>query len=190
MIRRPPRSTLFPYTTLFRSVRTDCQNLFIPVEKIDKQNPPGPPVASIGVPFTYKLTIPVLFDPLSGIVINDQGSPNDLHSITITDDLNATGASLSYVSHTAFWKASGTPVPHSFTNVGGLLTFSNFPIIPAGQQIIINITVVLNNVPANAPGTQFFNTAKWQFGRLINGLFYASLPREDGSTPPMTISAT
>src|SRR3989475_4001365 len=171
------------------TVRPTCQNLFIPVEKIDKQTPPGPPVASIGVPFTYKLTIPVLFDPLSGIVINDQGSPNDLHSITITDDLNATGASLSYVSHTAFWKASGTPVPHSFTNVGGLLTFSNFPIIPAGQQIIINITVVLNNVPANAPGTQFFNTAKWQFGRLINGIFYVPLPGENGITPPMTIAA-
>src|SRR5229473_1577657 len=171
------------------TVRPNCQNLFIPVEKIDKQNPPGPPVAAIGVPFTYKLTIPVLFDPLSGIVINNQGSPNDLHSITITDDLNATGASLSYVSHTAFWKASGTPVPHSFTNVGGLLTFSNFPIIPAGQQIVIDLTVVLNNVPANAPGTQFFNTAKWQFGRLINGIFYAPLPGEDGITPPMTIAA-
>src|SRR2546426_5053268 len=25
MIRRPPRSTLFPYTTLFRSVSQDCQ---------------------------------------------------------------------------------------------------------------------------------------------------------------------
>src|SRR6266851_2517336 len=171
------------------TVRPNCQNLFIPVEKIDKQNPPGPPVASIGVPFTYKLTIPVLFDPLSGIVINNQGSPNDLHSITITDDLNATGAVLSYVSHTAYWKASGTPVPHSFTNVGGLLTFSNFPIIPAGQQIVIDLTVVLNNVPANAPGTQFFNTAKWQFGRLINGIFYAPLPGEDGITPPMTIAA-
>src|SRR2546426_4658067 len=24
MIRRPPRSTLFPYTTLFRSTRRDC----------------------------------------------------------------------------------------------------------------------------------------------------------------------
>src|SRR5258708_26419458 len=24
MIRRPPRSTLFPYTTLFRSLSTDC----------------------------------------------------------------------------------------------------------------------------------------------------------------------
>src|SRR5437899_7304310 len=26
MIRRPPRSTLFPYTTLFRSVQTDRQS--------------------------------------------------------------------------------------------------------------------------------------------------------------------
>src|SRR2546427_7978007 len=26
MIRRPPRSTLFPYTTLFRSVPVCCQN--------------------------------------------------------------------------------------------------------------------------------------------------------------------
>jgi len=171
------------------TVRPSCQNLFIPVEKIDKQNPPGPPVASIGVPFTYKLTIPVLFDPLSGIVINNQGSPNDLHSVIVTDDLNATGASLSYVSHTAYWKTSGTPVPHSFSNVGGVLTFSNFPIIPAGQQIVIDITVVLNNVPANAPGTQFFNTAKWQFGRLINGIFHQPLPGENGITPPMTIAA-
>src|SRR2546422_7616297 len=29
MIRRPPRSTLFPYTTLFRSVRS---NAFVPCE--------------------------------------------------------------------------------------------------------------------------------------------------------------
>src|SRR6266704_3133041 len=173
----------------FTNLRPNCQNLFVPVEKIDKQNPAGQTTAAIGVPFTYKLTIPVLFSSFSGTVINNMGSPNDLHSITITDDLNATGASLSYVSHTAFWKASGTPVPHSFTNVGGLLTFSNFPIIPAGQQIIINITVVLNNVPANAPGTQFFNTAKWQFGRLINGIFYQPLPGENGITPPLTIAA-
>src|SRR3712207_8993187 len=27
MIRRPPRSTLFPYTTLFRSVRADASDL-------------------------------------------------------------------------------------------------------------------------------------------------------------------
>jgi uncharacterized repeat protein (TIGR01451 family) len=171
------------------TVRPDCQNLFIPVEKIDKQNPPGQTTAAIGVPFTYHLTIPVLFDPLSGIVINNQGSPNDLHSVVVTDDLNATGAALSYVSRSVYWKSSGTPVPHTFSNVGGVLTFSNFPIIPAGQQIVIDLTVVLQNVPANAPGTQFFNTAKWQFGRLINGVFYQPLPGESGISPPMTIVA-
>src|SRR5256885_11156416 len=36
MIRRPPRSTLFPYTTLFRSRRgrpeADAQLLFVPVQ--------------------------------------------------------------------------------------------------------------------------------------------------------------
>jgi uncharacterized repeat protein (TIGR01451 family)/fimbrial isopeptide formation D2 family protein len=171
------------------TVRPNCQNLFIPVEKIDKQNPAGQTTATIGVPFTYKLTIPVLFDPLSGIVVNSSGSPNDLHDITVTDDLNATGAVLSYVSHAVYWKASGTPVSHSFSNVGGVLTFSNFPIIPAGQQFVIDITVVVKNDPANAPGTQFFNTAKWQFGRLINGVFYEPLPGEWGITPPMTIVA-
>src|SRR6266705_72170 len=171
------------------TVRADCQNLFIPVEKIDKQNPPGPPVASIGVPFTYKLTIPVLFDPLSGIVVNSRGSPNDLHDITVTDDLNATGADLTYVSHTAYWLSNGTPIPHTFSNVGGVLTFSNFPIIPAGQQFVIEITVVLNNSATNVPGKQFINTAKWQFGRLINGTFYEPLPGESGITPPMTIVA-
>src|SRR2546429_6220930 len=29
MIRRPPRSTLFPYTTLFRSVRHSCLRLWV-----------------------------------------------------------------------------------------------------------------------------------------------------------------
>src|SRR5262245_54176 len=173
----------------FTDLKPNCQNLFIPVEKIDKQNPAGQTTAAIGVPFTYKLTIPVLFDSATGTVINNSGSPNDLHSVIVTDDLNATGAALSYVSHTIYWKGSGTPVSHSFSNVGGVLTFSNFPIIPAGQQIVIDLTVVLQNVPANTPGTQFFNTAKWEFGRLIDGIFYQPLPGEWGVTPPMTIVA-
>src|SRR5262247_3899785 len=62
------------------TVRPNCQNFFIPVEKIDKQNPAGQTTAAIGVPFTYSLTIPVLFDPLTGTVIDNMGSPNDLHS--------------------------------------------------------------------------------------------------------------
>src|SRR5882724_2228863 len=60
------------------TVQSNCLSLLIPVEKIDKQNPPGPPFDTIGVPFTWTLTIPVLFDPATGTVINSQGSVNDL----------------------------------------------------------------------------------------------------------------
>src|SRR5256885_10922280 len=34
MIRRPPRSTLFPYTTLFRSLRTSLLILFVQVDEM------------------------------------------------------------------------------------------------------------------------------------------------------------
>jgi uncharacterized repeat protein (TIGR01451 family) len=171
------------------SIQQGCQNYLIPVEKIDKQNPAGQTTATIGVPFTYTLTIPVLFDPATGTVINSSGSPNTLHGITIWDDLNATGADLTYVSHVAYWLNGGAPVLHTFSNAGGLLTFDNIPIVNAGEQFVIELTVVLDNTPANAPGTQFINTAKWDFGRLIDGVFYAPLPGEWGVTPPLTIGA-
>jgi hypothetical protein len=151
-------------------IKQNCQNLLIPVEKIDKQNPAGQTTAAIGVPFTYTLTSPVLFDPATDTVINVAGSVNDLHGITIWDDLNATGVDMTFVGYTAYWRDSGAPIPHTFSNVGGLLTFDNFPIVPAGEQFVIEITVVLDNTPANAPGTQFVNTAKWDFGRLIDGV--------------------
>jgi len=168
-------------------IKQSCQNLLIPVEKIDKDIPPDSNVAAIGVPFTYTLTMPVLFDPATDTVINVAGSVNDLHSATLWDDLNAMGVDLTYVSHTAYWKDSGASVAHTFTNVGGFLTFDNFPIIPAGDQIVIELTVVLDNSPANTVGTQFINTAKWDFGRLIDGIFYEPLPGEWGISEPMII---
>src|SRR2546427_4143215 len=42
MIRRPPRSTLFPYTTLFRSV-----------EPVEHRAPPHPAVAGLQHPVTF-----------------------------------------------------------------------------------------------------------------------------------------
>lgn len=170
-------------------IRESCRDLFIPVEKIDKQTPGA--TAAIGVPFTYTLKIPVLFQPgpegEPGIVVDDQGSPNELHSVTIWDDLNETGADLTYVSHVAYVESSGAALPHTFSNLNGFLTFDDFPIVPAGEQIILEITVVLDDSPANAPGTQFINTAKWDFGRLIDGVFFEPLPGEWGISPPMTI---
>ncbi|MDH3553339.1 MAG: hypothetical protein OER22_12045, partial [Gammaproteobacteria bacterium] len=80
-------------------IKQSCQNLLIPVEKIDKQNPAGQTTAAIGVPFTYTLTSPVLFDPATDTVINTSGSVNDLHGITIWDDLNATGVDMTFVGY-------------------------------------------------------------------------------------------
>src|SRR5215831_15250483 len=168
-------------------LKPNCQNLFVPTEKINKQNPAGQTTATIGVPFTYKMTLPVLFDPLTGTVINPNGSPNDLHDITITDDLNATGADMTFVSQRAYW-LNGTPIPYTFSNAGGVLTFSGLPTVPAGQQFVIELTVMLSDTAANVPGKQFVNTAKWQFGRLIGGVFYEPLPGQWGVTPPMTIA--
>src|SRR3712207_2846726 len=59
MIRRPPRSTLFPYTTLFRSVRRDrrpdapvvddaLETEFVRVEAEGVHHPPGPGVPDRG----------------------------------------------------------------------------------------------------------------------------------------------
>jgi large repetitive protein len=169
-------------------ISSNCQNLLIPVEKIEKQNPPGQTTAVVGTPFTYRLVIPVLFDPATGTVINFSGSPNDLHGLTIWDDLNETGVALSYLGHQAYWLESGVEVPHSFTNDDGLLTFViDEPVIPAETQFVIDIEVVLDSSPLNLVGTQFHNTAKWEFGRLIDDVFYQPLPGEWGVSPPMTI---
>jgi uncharacterized repeat protein (TIGR01451 family) len=170
------------------SIQQGCQNLLIPVEKIVKDVPAGQTTAAIGVPFTYTLTIPVLFDPATQTVIDDFGSPNDLHSVSIFDDLNETGVDLTYLSHTLTWESSGAPVPHTFANTGGLLNFEIAPIIPADAQILLTITAVLEDTPTNAPGTQFVNIARWDFGRLIDGEFFEPLPGESGISPPLTIA--
>jgi uncharacterized repeat protein (TIGR01451 family) len=170
------------------TIQEGCQNLLIPVEKIDKANPAGQSIVTVGVPFTYTLTMPVLFDPGTGTVIKNDGSLNDLHSIILTDDLNATGVDLTFLGYNAYWKDSGTEVSLTFSNVGGVLTFEDFPIIETGDQIVIELTVVLDDSPVNVNGTQFSNTAKWSFGRLIEGVFYEPLPGEWGISPPLTIS--
>src|SRR2546430_13126322 len=41
MIRRPPRSTLFPYTTLFRSARHDGTPMRFAEQEIDSRQPQG-----------------------------------------------------------------------------------------------------------------------------------------------------
>ena len=171
-----------------------CQDLFIPVETIDKQNPAGQTTAVVGVPFTYTLTLPTMN-------LGGGPSPNNLHSVAFWDDLAATGVDLTFLGINAYYKGSGVPVtlvPQNDPSAPGgawtpkNLSYQIFPprsqqFIPAGEQIVIEITVVLDDTQANAPGKTFVNTAKWLFGRLIDGVYYEPLPGEWGVTPPLTI---
>ena len=156
-------------------IPASCQNFVIPAETIDKQPPVGQTSAGIGDPFTYTLTLPSMQFPAG------DPSPNNLTDVVIWDDLNATGADLSLVG-TPVVSLGGVPltegVDYTFTNVGGLLTF-NIPSITTGIQIDIEITVVLNDTPANVVGASFTNTAKWQFVREID-------VNEDGFIDPLT----
>ena len=183
----------------------NCANLFfIAVEKVRKQAPGA--TATVGVPFTYTLTIPVMFQPdgTGGGVEFNQPSPNTLSNATIYDDLTAIGASATYVGNTASVNGVpigslnltlGTPPNVSDPIVGDatkhiVFSYANNPAltnIAAGTQIQVQMTVVLDDVPANVAGTQFTNTAKWWFGRVIGGVAYEPLPGESGRSSPMTI---
>lgn len=177
-------------------INNSCQDLVIPVEKIDKRSPAA--TAAVGVPFTYTLTIPVMYDPVSGLVISNSGSPNTLGNIHVTDDLTAaaTGAEMTVLGINAYYRSSGTAVPITNNGDSRHLDFT-LPNIVAGQQIVVEVTVVLDSVPANATNTVFTNTAKWTFSRSIdlneNGTiepeeFFDPLPGEWGVSQPMTIS--
>ncbi|MGD2161132.1 MAG: hypothetical protein PVG94_08135, partial [Gammaproteobacteria bacterium] len=179
---------------------TKCQDLFIPVEAISKKVPTGMTTVGIGEPFTYTLTIPVLYDPASGTVFDETGTDVEVHTVQVIDDLNQTGADLTFVSTNVTY--NGTPLSHTFNNTSGVLTYTIDPgfIIPIGEQIQIELTVVADNSPSNTVGTQFFNTASWTFGRLIRDLdpdgdgiledvFFEPLPGENGVSEILTIGA-
>ncbi|MCK4704899.1 MAG: hypothetical protein KAT90_05430, partial [Gammaproteobacteria bacterium] len=149
-----------------------CQSFVVPAETIDKQAPAS---AGIGDPFTYTLTLPSMQLPAGA------PSPNELTNVVIWDDLNATGADLSLVGLPVITRA-GLPltegVDYTFTDVAGSLTFNILSIL-IGDQIVIEITAVLNDTGANVVGASFTNTAKWQFVREID-------VNSDGFIDPVT----
>jgi len=181
----------------FNNISSSCQEFIIPVDGIRKNNPAGQSTASIGVPFTYTLTFPdMAMLTSSGYVYSGRPDTDDVYHIQITDDLTATGADLTYLSNTAILKNSdGTttplnPLANSGDNKHLFFSYANNPAlttIPAGTQIVLELTVVLDDTSANVPGNQFINTAHWELGRMINGTNYEPLPGQDGITQPMTI---
>src|SRR5256885_2604543 len=54
MIRRPPRSTLFPYTTLFRSVWGPVAGYFAKKQSVSLEVVPVPEIPGLSVPLSYR----------------------------------------------------------------------------------------------------------------------------------------
>ncbi|HKK04341.1 MAG TPA: isopeptide-forming domain-containing fimbrial protein [Gammaproteobacteria bacterium] len=189
------------------AANNSCQSLFIPVETIGKATPG--PTATVGVPFTYTLTVPVMYDPSTNTYY-DNPSANTLSNATIYDDLTTTGADMTYVSNTAYTvdtsgvktaigplnlfigtKDLGTETVTGDNTKHLIFDYSNnssLRNIPAGTQVVVELTVVLDNTSNNVAGTQFINTAKWWFGRVIDGVAYAPLPGQSGVSAPMTVA--
>src|SRR3712207_8163394 len=72
MIRRPPRSTLFPYTTLFRSVR------FIPWDRFDEAIPAF--LTILTLPLTFNISYGIGFGFISYVLIKlAEGKPREVH---------------------------------------------------------------------------------------------------------------
>jgi len=147
--------------------------------------PVGPPdaltkantqaTATIGEAFSYRITIPNTPHPLP------------LYDVRIIDDLGASAADLSYVSVT---KVSGsgawTPV-NTGTATNLLIEDTTTGIdIPIGEQIVLDITVRLDDTPTNVRGLTFTNTATYTYNRLDNSPV-TILPGAPGTTQPMTI---
>ncbi|MGB5615415.1 MAG: isopeptide-forming domain-containing fimbrial protein, partial [Desulfobacterales bacterium] len=136
---------------------------------------PASAEAAIGQEIVYRITVPVT--PMNAA----------LNDVRILDDLNSSAADLSFVRVA---KVSGSQ-PWTPVNTG---TATNLVIedtttgidIPAGEQIVLDITVVLEDTPTNVSGLQFNNTAAYTYN-AINGDPSSQAPGGSDTTPDITI---
>ncbi|WP_159435992.1 isopeptide-forming domain-containing fimbrial protein [Microbulbifer donghaiensis] len=190
----------------FSSVKEGCQDLIIPVEKIDKRatDLTGTPISSVtvGVPFIYTLDVPVMYDPVSGTVLPGVGSPNEIQSITIWDDLSSGTLGVDLIVRAVRARYGSTPMVEgvdydrsyegggSDNNPGKIaLEIINPNILAAGEQVHFEFEVELKDTANNFIGKSFINTAEWEFARKIGDDFYDPLPGENGVAELLSISA-
>jgi len=214
----PTQSDFWIYWTPggFNRISPSCQEFFVPVDAVLKENPTAQTTAVVGVPFTYTITAPLLgkLDETGTLQYLANTDDSEIKNVVIADDLTASGAALSYVSNTAYLVNPSAGVRTSLgpltpgvsstwlANHPGVLSdsskhlvfsYENNPTaldsIPAGYNIEIELTVVLDNTPTNVnpAGTQFANTTKMWFDKTFNSTDIVDLQAYPGTTPPMTI---
>ena len=212
----PTQSTFWIYWAPggYNNISSKCQDFMVPVDAVLKKNPPAQTTATIGVPFTYTITAPLLgqLDSTGTFQYIANADSNDISNVVITDDLTTSGAVLSYVTNTAYLvDSSGNRTSKGSLTLGaGNTWLTNHPgimsdgtkhlvfsyennsalsLIPAGSHIEIDLTVVLDNTPTNVAGTQFSNTSNTWFNKTINSTNIADLQAWPSTTPMMTIAA-
>src|SRR2546430_2628260 len=153
MIRRPPRSTLFPYTTLFRSV-INCQTITVtnPVTNTGTVDAAFSQTftqsgAHGTATFTTASTLPAGLTLSTAGVLSGTPTVNGLFPIvvTVTDSNGCTGTGATYnlTSHrqtitvtnpVANTGTTGSPFSAQFTQSGGhgTTTFSTASTLPTG----------------------------------------------------------
>ena len=186
----------------YTDVKSSCQDFMLPVDGIKKENPTGQTTASVGVPFTYKLTMPQMVKLTSTgyeyqlPVTDDQ----ELKNVNIYDDLSQiydpnnptspTRGVVNYLGNTAYLSCPS----QSVQSLGTLLnqgdpTHLHFYLasIPANCTVEIDLQVVLADDARNASGNTFHNTATWTFDKTINTYPQTDISGQDGTSPDMTI---
>ena len=145
----------------------------LPIDPLLKENTQA--TASIGERFRYRITVP------------EVPYPFDIFDVRIEDDLSASAADLRFLDVVKI-SGSGSWTP---TNIG---TATHVVIedlasgidIPAGEQIVLEIEVVLEDTPTNVSGLSFTNTASYVYN-WIEGDPVSERPGPAGTTQPMTI---
>lgn len=110
--------------------------------------------AALGEPFRYRITVPATPQAAA------------LYDVRVLDDLGVSAADLSYVSVTPVSGPTWTPVvtgaPKNLVISGSGTGLD----IPAGQQVVFDLTVVLNNSAANTTGLSFQNSASYTYNQI------------------------
>jgi large repetitive protein len=201
----------------YNNISPSCQAFMVPVDAVKKSNPPAQTTAAIGVPFTYTITVPLLgkLDQYGTFQYMANSDDTTVSNIVIPDDLTTTGAALSYVTNKAFRvdPATGTRTPLNggapltpgasgtwLANHPGILSdatkhlvFSHeynadLASLPAGKNVEIDLTVVLDDNPSNLAGALFSNTTKMWFDKPINTTAMVDLQAWPGTTLPMAVA--
>jgi uncharacterized repeat protein (TIGR01451 family) len=145
----------------------------VPVGPLLKEN--TQPTASVGETFSYQITVP------------ETPYPFPVYDVQLTDDLTASAADLRFLGVTKITGSEPWAPVNTGTDTNVVIEDTTIGIdIPAGEQVVVEITVVLEDTPTNVAGLTFTNTASFLYNRS-DGDVASQRPGDPGTTEPMTI---